>query len=246
MTQYGRLFATCRLPVPGRDTVYSFTDSKHIIVAAKRQFFSVEVLGNDGQILPQGSSYLIAALERVLQLANEGSNNAVPVGILTSEHRDTWATARKKLEVSRINRDSLHLLDTALFILVLDDAPGRNLQTTAPLMLHSDGKNRWFDKIQLIVCQDGVAGVNMEHAPLDGHTALRYLTDISGEMLSWKGEVPHSNTPTPTGALESGVRKLAWDLPSSSPVHAAIKSASANFDALIASTETQVLRQNFE
>jgi carnitine O-acetyltransferase len=33
-------------------------------------------------------------------------------------------------------------------------------------MLHSNGHNRWFDKsIQLIVCENGKAGINMEHSP---------------------------------------------------------------------------------
>src|SRR5699024_5944076 len=61
------------------------------------------------------------------------------------------------------------------------------LQTTCPIMLHGlpNQYNRWFDKsFQLIVCQNGTAGINMEHSGIDGHTILRLATDIYQDSLS--------------------------------------------------------------
>ncbi|CAN0431798.1 unnamed protein product, partial [Ectocarpus sp. 8 AP-2014] len=34
--------------------------------------------------------------------------------------------------------------------------------------------NRWYDKLQLIVFENGAAGVNFEHTWVDGHTVLRF------------------------------------------------------------------------
>lgn len=38
--------------------------------------------------------------------------------------------------------------------------------------------NRWYDKLQIIVCSDASAGINFEHSAIDGHTALRFASDI--------------------------------------------------------------------
>ena len=47
-------------------------------------------------------------------------------------------------------------------------------------MLHNfDGSNRWFDKpIQLIVANNGRAGVNAEHTPVDAMAAGRAFNYI--------------------------------------------------------------------
>ena len=43
--------------------------------------------------------------------------------------------------------------------------------------------NRWYDKLQIIVCADGSAGVNFEHSAIDGHTALRFVSDIFADTV---------------------------------------------------------------
>jgi hypothetical protein len=43
--------------------------------------------------------------------------------------------------------------------------------------------NRWYDKLQIIVCQNGSAGVNFEHSAIDGHTALRFVSDIFAQTV---------------------------------------------------------------
>lgn len=47
-----------------------------------------------------------------------------------------------------------------------------------PLSSHS-----WYDKLQLIVCKDGTAGCNFEHSAIDGHTALRFISDVFAETV---------------------------------------------------------------
>ena len=44
--------------------------------------------------------------------------------------------------------------------------------------------NRWYDKsLQLIVCENGSAGVNFEHSKMDGHTVLRFASDVFTDTI---------------------------------------------------------------
>ena len=45
--------------------------------------------------------------------------------------------------------------------------------------------NRWFDKsFQLIICKDGKAAVNFEHAWGDGVAVLRFFNEVIKQALS--------------------------------------------------------------
>jgi carnitine O-acetyltransferase len=43
--------------------------------------------------------------------------------------------------------------------------------------------NRWYDKLQIIVCRKGTAGINFEHSSIGGHTALRFVSDVFAETV---------------------------------------------------------------
>ncbi|CAM9906333.1 unnamed protein product, partial [Ectocarpus fasciculatus] len=43
--------------------------------------------------------------------------------------------------------------------------------------------NRWYDKLQLIVFENGAAGVNFEHTWVDGHTVLRFASDVFADVI---------------------------------------------------------------
>ena len=43
--------------------------------------------------------------------------------------------------------------------------------------------NRFYDKLQLIVCEDGSAGINFEHSAVDGHTVLRFVSDVFAQTV---------------------------------------------------------------
>lgn len=77
-----------------------------------------------------------------------------------------------------------------------------NLEETGKVMLHSDGHNRWFDKaIQLIVCENGRAGINMEHSGFDGHTCLRFAEDVFNHSVRTRCDSPSSFD---TGSVDMG------------------------------------------
>lgn len=124
------------------------------------------------------------------------------LGVLTSLPRAEWAAARKMILEgdNEGNKQALHVVDSALFVLVLDDHVPQNINAAAANMLHGSHQmvldpktntfaqagsccNRWYDKLQLIVMANGKAGVNFEHSAIDGHTALRYVSDIFAENV---------------------------------------------------------------
>ena len=124
------------------------------------------------------------------------------LGVLTSLPRKEWAAARAMIMEgdNEQNKRALHVIDSALFVLVLDNHAPKSINDAAANMLHGkhelvmDPKtntfvqngsccNRWYDKLQLIVTSNGNAGVNFEHSSIDGHTALRYVSDIFAENV---------------------------------------------------------------
>lgn len=65
-----------------------------------------------------------------------------PVGVLTAQNRDVWARQRTHLEETG-NKESLHLIDSGIFNLVLDDdVLNDNKHKVLTKYLHDDGLNR--------------------------------------------------------------------------------------------------------
>ncbi|CAG8603140.1 5331_t:CDS:2, partial [Racocetra persica] len=100
MDQYTKLFGAARIADFPSDRVITTwpKTAKHIIVIFKDQIFKVQVLGTGNERVP------IKEIKRQLRSVADQVNNTTklqpPIGLLTGEHRNTWATARKKLESS--------------------------------------------------------------------------------------------------------------------------------------------------
>ena len=79
------------------------------------QFFKLDVLyeAPDGGLAVAPPSHIVSQLHSILELAREP--NKQPVGILTSEHRDTWYQARECLlqgiQLEYINFECTHVLE---------------------------------------------------------------------------------------------------------------------------------------
>lgn len=56
--------------------------------------------------------------------------------------------------------------------------------------------NRWYDKLQIIVCGNGEAGINFEHTGVDGHTVLRYAADVYTELVLLFAKTINPSTPS--------------------------------------------------
>eukprot|EP01136_Pigoraptor_vietnamica_P038819 Opistho-1_new@687 len=202
MSQYRKLFGTCRIPKVGRDRLLTKADSKHIAVLRKGHFYFMPVATPDGAAIPEAA--LASHLRAILSERIDPPKHFI--GVMTTAERDLWArwrpvltgiTSRNASSSATINNATLfELVDTALFVVCLDEGTTHEtVDDTARRLLHADGRNRWFDKsIQLIVADNDTAGVNFEHAWGDGHTVVRYLHEAWHHAMG----LDHGYSPLPS------------------------------------------------
>lgn len=176
-TAYKYMFHATRIPRPHHDSyaIYDPSQYAHAVVARKGYFFALDFCCPS-----TGKPYSLAALqdglqsivEQADQLATEGRQPHL--GWLTSSQRDDWAKARQTLlDVGgEAMREALEVLQSGALMICLDDERPVSRREAAQLCLHgtvSSGHNRWFDKsIQLLVSENGKAGLLGEHSMMDG------------------------------------------------------------------------------
>lgn len=217
MDQYGKLFGSSRIPPGlGQDSCHLQTDttSHHVIVMYKSQFYWFDVLDvNNNPIFSspeelEWNMYSIIMDNERKPLDGEPDEAPnIPFGVFTTESRRVWANIRDYVFQSSdpANWKNLKIIDSALFVICLDDVSfgsGQKNELVKSLLcgtsdIHLDPSNtarpfgvqrgtclnRWYDKLQLIVSRDGKAGINFEHTGIDGHTVLRLATDIYTDSI---------------------------------------------------------------
>lgn len=214
MDQYNKLFGSARIPPgPGENSCHLQTDSSahHVMVMYKQQFYWFDVLDINNNPLFKTPDELEWNLYSIIMDGNATSatENKLPFGVFTTESRRIWSNVRDYIYQAddRTNWKNLKLIDSALFVICLDDVAfdesveGQDDLTTsmlcgtskvnldfkstaAPLNIQSGTcLNRWYDKLQLIVTMNGKAGMNFEHTGVDGHTVLRLATDIYTDSI---------------------------------------------------------------
>ncbi|EDO28398.1 predicted protein, partial [Nematostella vectensis] len=159
MYQYKLFLCGCRVPQLNRDKYYVAAkgQAKHIVVAHRNQFYSVDVYDSKGQ--PLGESEIAAQLLKIVQNTEP---EEPPVGVFTSENRDVWAKERYAMAKDRNNRANFEMIESSICILCLDKPCPPSTQVpsitecpsdsvTGRQTLHGDGieynsLNRWFDK----------------------------------------------------------------------------------------------------
>uniref|UniRef100_A0A8C8HNF2 Carnitine O-acetyltransferase n=1 Tax=Oncorhynchus tshawytscha TaxID=74940 RepID=A0A8C8HNF2_ONCTS len=196
MDQYYQILSSCRIPGPKRDTVVNHAIGKvaptHITVVHNFQFFVLDVYNSDGSPLTVDQIYM--QMEKIWNSSLQ--SNKEPIGILTSQHRNTWGKAYNNLIKDKTNKESVRAIQKSIFTVCLD-APmpqmseQRYQSRVAAQMLHGGGSrwnsgNRWFDKtLQFIVGEDGTCGLVYEHAPAEGPPIVflvDYLVEYMGRM----------------------------------------------------------------
>ncbi|KAK7458880.1 carnitine O-acetyltransferase yat1 [Stygiomarasmius scandens] len=211
MDQYTRLFGTSRIPTERGCKMQVNPDSQHIVVMRRGQFYWFDVLDSENRPLLTERE-IIRNLQAIADDAASLSRKEVAqgaIGVLSSENRKIWSKLRNTLSVDRRNAECLEVVDQALFIVCLDDAPDmkEDMATLCSNFLCGtygleEGVqvgtclNRWYDKLQIIVCSDGAAGINFEHTGVDGHTVLRFAADIFTEGLMLLARSINPSAPT--------------------------------------------------
>uniref|UniRef100_A0A673TP95 Carnitine O-acetyltransferase n=1 Tax=Suricata suricatta TaxID=37032 RepID=A0A673TP95_SURSU len=189
MNQYYQILSSCRVPGPKQDTVVSFSKTKkppmHITVVHNYQFFELDVYHSDGT--PLTSDQIFVQLEKIWNSSLQ--TNKEPVGILTSNHRNSWAKAYSTLIKDKVNRESVRSIQKSIFTVCLDAPMPRVSEDmyrrhVAGQMLHGGGSklnsgNRWFDKtLQFIVAEDGSCGLVYEHAAAEGPPIISLVDHV--------------------------------------------------------------------
>ncbi|CAH1271472.1 CRAT [Branchiostoma lanceolatum] len=196
MDQYYKLFSACRLPGEQRDQVVVYGPDcgvrpRHIVVVHNNQFFSLDVYDNNWK--PLSPDLIHAQLQRVVC---QSKHPSVPVGILTTENRDTWGMVyNQALKKDKTNKLSLEAINRSIFMLCLDQETVREKDRWTSMghqLMHGGGSqhnsgNRWFDKtLQFTVGTDGAVGIVYEHSAAEGPPIIALLD----HMLDYCSQSP--------------------------------------------------------
>ena len=186
MWQYDMLFGSVRIPgggeAEGEDRVDTYGKSTHIVVLHRSQFFRFDVCDELGVLLIDHAG-LVTNFNNIVRFAREVDDDEVTktaVAALTGDTRKTWTAMRKHLvDLDDANAKGIAAIDSALFVVVLDDTELETSKENFANMLHGTlptddhpgtYTQRWYDKMNLIVTENGYTAVNWEHSMIDGHT----------------------------------------------------------------------------
>lgn len=237
MDSYKYMFNTSRLPLPNRDDaiIYDAATHKHILVIRKNRFFKIlhEV---DGKQL--STAELEEQFNQIYK-ATEGQPKGDAIGALTSENRDKWTTFREYLisaDPTR-NKAALEDIESASFVVALDDASPLTREERAHQYWHGDGQNRWYDKpVQFIICDNGVSGFLGEHSMMDG-TPTHRLNDYVNDVI-FNNKVDHGAPASENRKSLATPEEIVFTI--NTEVKDAVKTAVADFDNVIGQHELSV------
>ncbi|KAF8234274.1 acyltransferase ChoActase/COT/CPT [Tricholoma matsutake] len=235
MDSYKWLFHASRYPALPSDTAHRFplTDStNHLIVLRKNRFYIVPLSSQPS------AAQLQIQFQRIISHAGP-KPHPTPLGALTSTNRDAWASAREALLAAHpSNADLLRKIESAMIILCLDDTAPITRQDVSWCTWVGDGRNRWFDKHQLIVYENGRSGFLGEHSCMDGTPTLRMNEFVLGSLALHKADLgPPLSDSTPVDLPHP--EELVFT--TNEHVRTLVRSAEAKFDALVADHELHVL-----
>ena len=269
MYQYSRLFGTARVPTDAGCQIEQDPESKHVVVMCHGQFYWFDVLDDDSDLIMTERDIAINlqtviddAAQTPIQEAAKGA-----LGVLSTENRKVWSGLRDVLtrEPGSNNADCLSIVDTALFVVCLDYTESTTAAALCQNMLCGTSEiekgvqigtctNRWYDKLQIIVCKNGSAGINFEHTGVDGHTVLRFASDLYTDTIlrfarTINGKAPTlwaSTSPDPSkrdpesfGDVNTTPHKLEWDM--TPELRIAVRFAETRLADLIEQNEFQCL-----
>lgn len=188
MDTYRWMFDCCRVPGPeGLDWSVSHAkegelgDTGHIIVIRKNRFWKVNATQN-GRIL--GTKEFVSQIQHIYDNTTEDYPG---VGVLTASNRDVWAKDYNELASSPKNAEILCEIQSAAFIIALDDSKPSDFVHHSRALWHGDVvngvptglRNRWVDKpLNFVVFDNGLAGLMGEHSVMDGTPTARMCDDV--------------------------------------------------------------------
>ncbi|KAJ5127163.1 mitochondrial carnitine O-acetyltransferase [Penicillium atrosanguineum] len=269
MYQYSRLFGTARLPTDNGCVISQDPSAKHVAVMCRGQFYWFDVLDANSDLIMSEKDIALNLEVIVNDAAQTSMHEAAKgaLGVLSTENRKVWSGLRDIMtkDPASNNAECLNIVDTALFVLCLDDTEPSNTSELCANMLCGTSEvikgvqvgtctNRWYDKLQIIVCKNGSAGINFEHTGVDGHTVLRFASDVYTDTIlrfakTINGQAPSlwtTSSPDPAkrdphsfGNVSTTPRKLEWDM--TPELKIALRFAESHLSDLLYQHEFRVL-----
>lgn len=242
MAPYKWMFNSCRYPVDAEDVSKSFdpATNNHVIVMRRGHFFAVDL------VHPQTGRELSVQeievqLKRIVDDARTQKVNETPIGALTAADRDAWTKNYAALTSGsngEANRAVLEKIASAVMVLNLDDANVTVLEERGRLVYGGDAKNRFFDKQQLVVADNGESGYVGEHSMMDGSQTLRLNNFMLSSLEAGKIQLDGPSC----GAVLAEPAYLSFQVESN--LASAANSASEDFVKLMAAQDMSVLNMS--
>lgn len=237
MNSYKWLLHSSRYPAKPSDTAHKFDPAthNHVVFVRKNKFYKVPLVNKDGTEL--SAAELEVQIESII--AQAGDAHGPAIGVLTSDNRDLWTDARAALlSAGQENAASLEDIESAMIVVALDDAKPVTREEISWACWTGNGRNRFYDKQQLIVFDNGRSGFLGEHSCMDGTTTLRMNEFMLATIALGKADLgaPRSNT---TGADLPQPTELKFAV--NSEVQGLIQGAEKRFDELIGQHDLRVL-----
>ncbi|PVU93874.1 hypothetical protein BB561_002978 [Smittium simulii] len=196
MSQFKHQFGTSRIPGKNTDEtkLYEYEQSKHVAIAYKGSFYSLYPYNQDDSLM--SVEEIEASLNALVDMyENTPVERNECIGILTTLERDDWHSARQVLlAASDSNAHSLEIVQSAAFLLSIDDQKPESYTELSQACYTSDGTNRFYDKcFQVFVFANGRYGFSGEHSLTDGTTDVRLAKHFVFSCEQEVAVVRHSN-----------------------------------------------------
>lgn len=191
--QYERTFNTTRIPGVETDKLVHLNDSSHVAVYHLGRFYKLTFHHKGKLLQPKQIEYL---LDKIVNDTEGPKDGEEYIASLTTLDRASWAKIREqKLMTNPVNRHSLRIIESAAFVVVLEDdefefdpKDPTKLDRYGQLLLHGKGNDRWYDKsLNLIVSKAGRCGFNAEHSFADAPVLAHYWEYTLGYDYSHLG-----------------------------------------------------------
>lgn len=205
-----------RIPGEETDKIVHFDDSRHVAVYCKGCWYKVPIHNGTRVLKP---AELQPIYEEIINSNHIPAPGEEKLAIFTAGERTHWAKARKLYFSSGINKKSLHTIESAAFVIILDDEevdydPKDPTKITkwAESLLHGKGYDRWFDKsLNFIIYKNGRMGANVEHSYADGATTAHAMSVLLAVDIVKQGYDENGNT---IGICECKMspERLKWEL----------------------------------
>ncbi|KAJ2984094.1 hypothetical protein NQ176_g228 [Zarea fungicola] len=171
------LFNTTQEPGQELDIARKYHPNTNVVVMRRGHLHVVNVHEDDDY----------ASLNRIFLEILTSSKQVVPaVSVLTTKRRDQWAFLRSQLSTLGSNAATLETIESAAFVVSLDETAPQTSSERATSILMNDRHltNRWLDKmLQFTVAANGVSSLVGENSKLDGLSTRQLSEFITDEIF---------------------------------------------------------------